>query len=90
MTASALLAVASAAEPEAASRRRAGRSWARAVRAAAAVALVAAGLAAAAGTGWAFVAARQAVQGRLVAFAAPAPRTPPAVTAPVEVAENTP
>lgn len=64
-------------------------SWSGMLQAAAGVAVVAAGLAAAGGAGWAFVAAQQAVQGRLVAFAVAAPRAP-AVQAPIEVAENAP
>lgn len=64
--------------------------WAGALRAAAGIAVVAAGLASVGGAGWALMAAHQAVQGRLIAFAASAPRAPAALTVPTELADNMP
>lgn len=65
-----------------------GVPWPRVLHAAAGTAVLLAGLAAAGGAGWAVVSARDALHGRLTAFAASVPHAPAAPAARTELADN--
>ncbi|MGI4977415.1 MAG: hypothetical protein ACRYG6_10770 [Janthinobacterium lividum] len=66
----------------------AGLPWPRVLHAATSTAVLLAGLAAAGGAGWAVASARDALHGRLTAFAASVPHLPAAPAARTELADN--